>query len=489
MGNIGDDRRYAMIWMAFFILLAVALVLLLRPLLSEAPAIVETRPSELAVYLEQLRELDNDLSRELISPDEADAARNEVKRKMLAVAPAVATVRDPRRAVHLARAVVGAGVPLLAAGLYLAVGRPDLPGSATAVSAGTESQSAQVPGVDAMVASLAQRLKNNPDDAEGWRMLGRSYAYLEQFDEAANAFERAILLDGRNAALRAEFGDATVRAAGGRVTPQAEKIFDDALAIDPKEPRARYFRGLALEQHNKPNEALALWVKIIGEGPADAEWIPALRQRATDLAVRLKLDPAKEIPSSGIAGAPKVAQFKEAGGHADSAALVDRLNKRLKTTPKDYESWILLARTYGALGKQELGRAALARAKPIFSGAPFVLQQLAAAEADLVKQSGDPHPVAAARGPTSDDVAAASELSSTEQNTMIEGMIAGLEERLQQNPNDLEGWLMLARSRKVMDDAIAARAALDRAQRIFGGNAQARARIVQTAVDLGLSRP
>jgi cytochrome c-type biogenesis protein CcmH len=347
-----------------------------------------------------------------------------------------------------------------------------------------------------MVVRLAERLKNNPDDAQGWRMLGRSYVYLERFEEAGKAFERAIALDGGNAALRAEFGEAAVGAAGGRVTPQTEKLFDDALKIDPKEPRAQYFRGLALQQNNRPKEALALWVKIIKEGHADAEWMPGLRQRATEIAVQLKLDPAKEIPgaprpvTSADTVAPNAAPASEASKHTDAAALADRLSKRLETAPKDYESWILLARTYGTLGKTEMGRAALARAREIFAGAPFILQQLAAADASLAKPTGDERPVAptTTRGPTADDVAAASKLSPAEQNAMIDGMIAGLEDRLRRNPNDLEGWVMLARSRNVMGDANAARTALDRAKEIFGGDAQARSRISKIAAELGLDR-
>jgi cytochrome c-type biogenesis protein CcmH len=105
-----------MIWIVFAVLLAVALFLLLRPLLRPTAAINDARTSELAVYRDQLRELETDLARGIISASEADAARNEIKRKMLAVAPAPNASRDPKRATRLTIVTVGAGIPVLSVG-------------------------------------------------------------------------------------------------------------------------------------------------------------------------------------------------------------------------------------------------------------------------------------------------------------------------------------------------------------------------------------
>jgi cytochrome c-type biogenesis protein CcmH len=197
------------------------------------------------------------------------------------------------------RLALGAGIPLLAFALYLPVGRPDLPGKEfSAVQAETQRPAGQLPDVETLAARLAEHLKKSPGDAQGWRMLGLAYASLDRSTDAAKAFERSVALDGKNAAGLAQYGESLVRVAGGTVTPEAEKIFDRTLAIEPKEPRALFFRGLALEQHDKPKQALAVWVKILRDGNVEAEWAPALRQRAIELAVKLKLDPSKEIPAA-----------------------------------------------------------------------------------------------------------------------------------------------------------------------------------------------
>jgi cytochrome c-type biogenesis protein CcmH len=336
-------------------------------------------------------------------------------------------------------------------------------------------------------------LKQNPTDPQGWRMLGWSYFHLDRFADASKAFEHAIALDGKNVELRSQYGESVVRAAGGLVTPEAEKIFDAALAIDPRDPRAQFFRGLALDQRGKSREALALWVKILREGKADADWVPALRERAVALAVKLKLNPVKEVPgaavtSAAVAAAPEQKSGpSDASSHADSTATIDQLSQRLEASPKDYEGWILLARSYRAVGKTELALASLARAKEIFSGAPFVLQKIEAAKAEMTKSAGEPPSPVVARGPTAEDVAAASQLAPAEQNVMIAGMVSRLEERLKSSPNDLDGWLMLARSRKVLGDVSAARTAIGRAANVFRGDAAAQTKIAQVAAELQLN--
>lgn len=287
-----------MIWLAFMVLVAIALFLLLRPLIRPPAALNDARSSDLAVYRDQLREVEADIARALISPAEAEAARSEIKRKMLAVAPEPQAARDPQRAVRAVRVALAAGLPALAAAIYLAIGQPDLPGQEFA--AVRSEAPAQLADVETLAARLAERLKQSPNDAQGWRMLGWSYASLGRHAEASKAYANAVALDGNNTVLLSQYGESLVQVAGGLVTPQADGIFERALAIDPREPRAQFFRGLALEQQGKTRQALTAWVKIIREGQADATWMPFLRQRATELALKLKLDPAKEIPASAV---------------------------------------------------------------------------------------------------------------------------------------------------------------------------------------------
>lgn len=277
-----------MIWLAIACLLLMAFIVALPPLLK-APATASDAKS-LGVYRDQLKEIDNDAERGLISAAEADAARIEIKRRILALpaetpAPIVAPSR--RNAVVLAALITA-----VAFALYLPHGKPSLPDKPYDAAAEQTAETTEVLAeVEAMVAKLAARLKTQPDDAKGWRMLGWSYVQLGRLTDGIEALGRAIALDPNNAALRSQYGEALVQAADGKVTPDAKAAFAEALKRDAKDPRARFYNGLALVQEGKDREAFDLWVTIIKDGPADAQWMPGLRAQATELAARLKLPP------------------------------------------------------------------------------------------------------------------------------------------------------------------------------------------------------
>lgn len=287
-----------MIWLLFVALTLIAVAVVIRPLWTTARATREGEAGDVAVYRDQLKEIDRDFERGMISAGEADAARTEIKRRILA-AGAAKPARE-RPASHVLTIVVPITAIVLSLGLYFVVGRPGLPGRPfdpqTVQTAQDAETKAMLGQVEAMVAKLAQRLKDNPNDAKGWRLLGWFYLQMDRVKDGVAALARAAALDPQNADLLSQYGEALVFAAGGTVTPDALKQFDAALARDPKDARARFYRGLALAQSGMEKEALALWVEIIREGPKDAEWIASVRARAMALALKLKLDPKVVLP-------------------------------------------------------------------------------------------------------------------------------------------------------------------------------------------------
>lgn len=285
-----------MIWFALVLLVLAALVVVLPPLLKGA---TPTRgvDSDLAVYRDQLNEIDADLARGLVSAAEADAARIEIKRRILALPPSASARAGSMKAGKSLALAVALGVAGVSVATYLAIGRPGLP--ARPYDPAIERQATgedMLRQIDGMVGRLAERLKQQPNDGEGWRMLGWSYVQLGRIDEGIEALKRAVALDGENGALRSLLGEALFRQADGRVTPEALAAFQDALKRDAKDPRARFYIGLELMQAGKDREALDQWIAIIRDGPADAEWLPAIRAQARELAVKLKLDPAAAVP-------------------------------------------------------------------------------------------------------------------------------------------------------------------------------------------------
>ncbi|NOT39211.1 MAG: c-type cytochrome biogenesis protein CcmI [Alphaproteobacteria bacterium] len=282
-----------MIWFALAFLSVIALGLVMPPLLRRPQPANHAR--DLAVYRDQLKELEADLERGVISAAEAEAARTEIKRRILAVPLAAAPSQSaPSRAAAIA---VASAVVAVSLATYLTLGRPTLPSSFFEAKAEREATADEMLAeINQMVERLAAKLKAQPNDAQGWRMLGWSYVQLGRVKEGIDALARAVTLDPENAALRAQYGEALVQDAGGNVTPDALAAFDEALKHDAKDPRARFYKGLSLVQSGKEREALDLWTQVIREAPADADWLPGLRAQAQELATKLKRDPKVTVP-------------------------------------------------------------------------------------------------------------------------------------------------------------------------------------------------
>ena len=172
------------------------------------------------------------------------------------------------------RLLIGAGA-LVAAAVAILMFRSPETSTSTSNTAGpalTGSSAAAQPvgDVDSMITRLADRLKQNPGDGEGFRMLGWSYLMTGHPDKAIEPYKRALQLLPRNASAHAGYGEAMVAVAGGRVTDEAKAALERAVAIEPGELRARYFMALWQAQNGQQREALDKWVTLANQAPADA---------------------------------------------------------------------------------------------------------------------------------------------------------------------------------------------------------------------------
>ncbi len=273
----GDILLFAML----ALLAGIVVILLLRPLRAAAGARADAGESEVALYRDQLAEIGRDLERGVIAEAEAAAARVEVSRRLLAADAARQGLQDgaagtsPRRRRIMATATA-LGVPLLALVIYLQAGSPGLPDQPLAPRLAVPA--GQLP-VEALVVRIERRLKAAPDDLQGWELIAPTYLRLGRYDDAAGAWTRAIIIDGATAERLAARGEARVFAAEGRVTAGAKADFEKAAALDPAEPRAQYFLGIAEHDEGRSDAALARWRAMLADAPDDAAWVPAVRAR------------------------------------------------------------------------------------------------------------------------------------------------------------------------------------------------------------------
>ncbi|MFQ5533680.1 MAG: c-type cytochrome biogenesis protein CcmI [Sphingomonadales bacterium] len=286
-----------MLWAVFGFMTLGAVVLLGLPLVRRregAGAAVGSR--DLAVYRAQLKELEGDLKRGLLSETEGRAARLEIERRLLgaAGAPADRPVSAPARR-WVPAAILGVLVPAITFGLYARLGSPDVPGMAFAdqdVSPSRQDPASEQKSFAELIDRLARRLEEQPGNVDGWRLLGRSYTRLGQYGKAVAAFRRAIALDSEDADTQLSLAESLTMVAGGVVTPEAARIFARALELEPGLPGGRYYLALAAFQAGEFKAAHDGWLALRNDAPPDAPWLPNVQARLEEAAAELGIEPA-----------------------------------------------------------------------------------------------------------------------------------------------------------------------------------------------------
>lgn len=282
--------------MIFFALVAVimlggVLLIMLPPLVQREGARRGVTPRSTAIEIcrHQLRELDIDLSAGALARGNYDEARADIERRLLdELAAQEATVAPSMpRGGRSAAIAIGIALPLAAIGVYWAVGAPQ----ALAPRAVAPSQSAHAldaPQVDAMIARLAAKLEREPEDAEGWAMLARSYSARRRFSEAAQAYAQAAARTLADAQLLADYADALAMAQGRRLQGEPELLIARALAANPNHVKALSLAGSAAYQKQEYATAVRHWQHILQWVPADADLARSIRASIADAQARLQ---------------------------------------------------------------------------------------------------------------------------------------------------------------------------------------------------------
>lgn len=371
-------------FIAVTLLTVAVLAALLAPLLgrgarADAAATPLRGDYDLAVYRDQLAEIDRDQERGLFTPAEAEAARIEIQRRMLAVADsrAAEAPKAAPEAIGAARRLalaVGVIVPLAAVGLYSILGKPgagDLPLAQRQTAAGEQHD------MNRLVEQLRVRLQETPDDIDGWLMLARSYGTLGRFDGAAMAFGRVATLTGRRPDVLAAWGETLIWQAADRVTSQAQALFREALATDPKEPRARFYLALARLQAGDLAGAVQDWTALAQDSPPDAPWMATVADQIRQATVARGGSPvtAPIVPVAPVgpsqADVEAATQMSADDRDAMIRSMVERLAERMRENPGDRDGWLRLGRAYEVLGDTAKAEEALGRARALEGGAPL----------------------------------------------------------------------------------------------------------------------
>lgn len=404
-----------MFWILAAALTAITALAILSPLRRGRGGAAPAAAYDLRVYRDQLAEVERDLDRGVIGPDDAQRLRAEIGRKVLDAdrraalsAPAARGGRALWPAVALVAMLAGAVALYLREGVPGAPDMPlaerfaaadaayrDRPSQAEAEAAAPARPAPDLSEADpeylAMIDQLRDAVGRNPDDQQGLALLASNEMRLGNLAAARAAQQRLVDLRGdqADAVQLMQLATLMVDAAGGVVTPEAEAVLRRALTLDPTQPQARYLQGVLLIQNGRPDRAFPLWRGLLDEGPESAPWIAPIRAAIQDLAwlagddeYRAPAPPAADLPgpdADALAAAEDLSPEDRARMIQD---MVDRLQQRLATQGGSPEEWARLIAALAMLDQRDQATAILTEARQRFGSAPDALAPIERAATD-----------------------------------------------------------------------------------------------------------
>jgi cytochrome c-type biogenesis protein CcmH len=367
------------LWIIFAVMTAAALFAVLWPL-GRKPGDQGTG-SDKVVYQDQLKEIDRDRAVGLIGDAEAESARIEISRRLLAAVDAESAIPEQsgsrpnarrQRAVGIAILIV----PVVALALYLKLGSPDIPGQSAFARA---NEAGEDQSIASLVGQVENHLARNPNDGAGWEVIAPVYLRLGRFTDAVMARKKSIVLNGDSPARESDLGEALVATADGVVTDEAKLAFQRAVAGDAHNAKARYFIGLADEQDGNRDDAAKEWRALLDDAPADAPWKDLVRAAVARVTGG---PPASSGPSATDMAAAE--NMPEAERAEMIRGMVQRLADRLHADGKDVDGWMRLVRAYAILGDRDKAEDAAADARRALFDQPDQIKRID----DLVKGLG-----------------------------------------------------------------------------------------------------
>ncbi|MEM9433006.1 MAG: c-type cytochrome biogenesis protein CcmI [Pseudomonadota bacterium] len=367
-------------WLLSAALAAITALVILWPVSRTLPKEASREISALEVFKDQLAEVDRDADRGLISPQDAQAARTEIKRRMIAAGIASEKPDGTRMGSVLPLVLAATLVPVAGALVYLSTGSPGVP---SLPFAERQQETEANREVVLLAERLRTRLEQDPDggEAQGWELLGVTYQRMGRMADAVYAFEQLVIRDDATSGDFSRYAEALISVEGGVITPAAQKAIEQAQALDPLNPGAIYYAALALDQAGQALEARKLLLDRIANAAQPAPWMESFLVQANSIGERFALDPLtladfSQFAVNAPAAGPTAEDMEAAAALSPEErmefikSMVEGLATRLQDEPDDLDGWLQLARARVVLGEREAAYTALIEAKRLSDELP-----------------------------------------------------------------------------------------------------------------------
>lgn len=301
-------------WVICTLLILVALIIILPSLLAkETVDDLDRQKINRAVYEKKLKELENDLINDLIDRDQFEIAKSDLQRTL------IDDIADQKELIlkkdnKVLPIIIVLIVPVAAILIYLKLNNGLISLSPNFQTQMQAQQQGQMQSVEQAIKNLEQKLKENPNNIDGWMMLGRTYLMQEKFDASVEAYRNANeLSNSANPDILVAYGEAKVFAAGQKFDESTRSLFDRALQIDPDFEKGLWYAGLAAYQFEDYKSAIDYWEKLIQFVPADQEQVKsALEIYLSDAKQKAGIEVASSPSENNESSSPKSTSKNEA---------------------------------------------------------------------------------------------------------------------------------------------------------------------------------
>ena len=377
-------------WVLSALVTAAVLALILRPVLSSDGRQSQAKDPDIAIYQDQLAEIERDKERGILNEDEANSAKLEVSRRILTAADKLETETDPQSSqlsdtsrVWVAGIAAGAVTVLTMVG-YLGLGSPGLPGQPYAERA---RQDPRTLPVQELIARVEARLKADPNDARGWDVIAPIYLKRKDYRKAANAYQRSLQLNGESPRRLAQFAEAVLGATNGFVNDTVKSTYERLVKLKPDYHPARFWLAVRHEQQGQREQAVAAYSKLLGDTNLPGQMRGMVRQRLAAVSNGNPPAAAQGDKGTRAADAGRAPELNKEARQSMAALtpeqrqqrirqMVDGLAQRLKSDGGELSEWQRLIRAYSVLGDHTNSAKALKAARTALAAKPDQIQQL-----------------------------------------------------------------------------------------------------------------
>lgn len=354
-------------WILTALLSAIAMGFVCYPLLSRNVSVRSETDSEQTLYKARLLEIDKDFELGRLDEASAEAARTEEARRLIKSTENTKplNVSSTNKILVVVAALF---LPLFSLPFYLSVGSPQ-EAMPPVVAENVNGE----PSIEELLAVAEKRLSTNPDDSNGWKVVAPVYMRMGRFDDAINAYENVLRVEGDSPEFLLKLADAHIEKNQGQVNDKAQNLVSRVLAIDEENAIAKFYTGIIALQSDKPDETLLIWQAMLDEAKGDEEWVPIIQGRIAEL---------KSLENTPLLPAVDEATLEAAEGMSAEDRLemigqmVSNLSEKLQENPNDKQGWQRLIRSYMVLNRKEDAQTALVNARKQFADDTSFIQVL-----------------------------------------------------------------------------------------------------------------